>query len=62
MKRVYIVGKIIVCSLSGLFEQDGELRINIDYRAFNKVSIGNKYLLSRIDDLVDRLAGLMPSS
>ncbi|KAA3487079.1 Transposon Ty3-G Gag-Pol polyprotein [Gossypium australe] len=37
--------------------KDGTLRFCIDYCQFNKVTIKNKYLLSRIDDLFDQLKG-----
>jgi hypothetical protein len=33
------------------------LRIRIDLRKLNKVIINNKYLLPRIDDLLDQLKG-----
>ena len=36
---------------------DGSLQLCIDYRGLNKVTIKNKYLLPRIDDLFDQLAG-----
>ena len=36
----------------------GSLRICIDYRQLNKVTIKNKYPLPRIDDLFDQLQGL----
>jgi hypothetical protein len=29
----------------------------VDYRSLNEVTIKNKYLLPRIDDLVDQLKG-----
>ena len=38
-------------------KKDGSLRICIDYRQLNKVTIKNKYPLPRIDDLFDQLQG-----
>ncbi|KAH0651615.1 hypothetical protein KY284_031527 [Solanum tuberosum] len=40
-----------------LRKKDGSLRMCIDYRQLNKVTIENKYPLSRIDDLFDQLQG-----
>ena len=34
-------------------KKDGKLQMCIDYRALNKLTVKNKYLLSRIDDLFD---------
>jgi Reverse transcriptase (RNA-dependent DNA polymerase)/RNase H-like domain found in reverse transcriptase/Integrase zinc binding domain/Chromo (CHRromatin Organisation MOdifier) domain/Retroviral aspartyl protease len=36
---------------------DGSLRMCIDYRALNKITVKNKYPLPRIDDLMDNLSG-----
>lgn len=36
-------------------KKDGSLRLCIDYRELNKVTIKNKYPLHRIDDLFDQL-------
>ena len=36
-------------------KKDGTLRLCIDYRQLNKLTIKNKYLLPRIDDLFDQL-------
>ena len=38
-------------------KKDGELRLCVDYRALNKVTVKNSYPLPQIDDLFDRLAG-----
>ncbi|KAA0060440.1 retrotransposon protein [Cucumis melo var. makuwa] len=38
-------------------KKDGTLRLCIDYRQLNKVTIRNKYPLPRIDDLFDQLRG-----
>jgi hypothetical protein len=38
-------------------KKDGSMRIRIDYRSLNEVTIKNKYPLPRIDDLFDQLQG-----
>ncbi|PKU70170.1 RNA-directed DNA polymerase [Dendrobium catenatum] len=38
-------------------KKDGSLRLCIDYRELNKVTVKNKYPLPRIDELFDQLAG-----
>ncbi|KAE8728977.1 Phosphoenolpyruvate carboxykinase [Hibiscus syriacus] len=38
-------------------KKDGSLRLCIDYRKLNKMTIKNKYPLPRIDDLFDQLRG-----
>ena len=38
-------------------KRDGSMRLCIDYRELNKVTIRNQYPLSRIDDLFDQLQG-----
>ncbi|WMV55095.1 hypothetical protein MTR67_048480 [Solanum verrucosum] len=37
--------------------KDGSMRLYIDYRQLNKVTVCNKYPLPRIDDLFDQLQG-----
>ena len=38
-------------------KKDGSLRLCIDYRQLNKVTIKNRYPLPRIDDLFDQVKG-----
>ena len=38
-------------------KKDGSMRMCIDYRQLNKLTIKNKYPLLRIDDLFDQLKG-----
>jgi hypothetical protein len=38
-------------------KKDGTLKMCVDYRAFNKVTVKNRYPLPRIDDLFDRFSG-----
>ena len=38
-------------------KKDGSMRLCIDYRELNRVTMRNKYLLPRIEDLFDQLKG-----
>ncbi|KAL2243595.1 UNVERIFIED_CONTAM: Transposon Ty3-G Gag-Pol polyprotein [Sesamum indicum] len=38
-------------------KKDGSMRLCIDYRQLNRVTVKNKYPLSKIDDLLDQLKG-----
>ena len=38
-------------------KKDGTLRMCMDYRALNKITVHNKYPLPRIDDLIDKMSG-----
>jgi hypothetical protein len=38
-----------------VLKKDGTQRLCVDYRAMNEVTIKNKYLLPRIDDLFNQL-------
>ena len=38
-------------------KKDGTLRLCVDYKQLNKMTVKNKYLLPRIDDLFDQLKG-----
>ena len=44
-------------SVLSVKKKDGSMRLCIDYRELNKVTIRNQYPLSRIDDLFDQLQG-----
>ena len=39
-------------------KKDGRLRLCVDYRQLNKMTMKNKYPLPRIDDLFDQLKGV----
>jgi hypothetical protein len=39
-------------------KKDGTLRLCINFRQLNKVTINNKYHFPRIDDLFDQLRGV----
>ena len=38
-------------------KKDSTLRLHVDYRQLNKMTVKSKYLLPRIDDLFDQLKG-----
>jgi hypothetical protein len=38
-------------------KKDGSLRMCVDYRALNKLTVKNRYALPRIDDIFDKLQG-----
>jgi hypothetical protein len=46
-----------VCPALFVMKKDKELRLCVDYRLLNAVTIKNKYALPRIDILFDQLAG-----
>ena len=39
-------------------EKDGTLRLCVDYRQLNKMTVKNKYPLPRIDELFNQLRGV----
>jgi hypothetical protein len=38
-------------------KKDGTWRLCIDYQALNKINVRNRYLIPRINDLLDQLTG-----
>jgi hypothetical protein len=38
-------------------KKDGSMRLCVDYRALNKITVKNKYPLPRVEDLIDQLQG-----
>ena len=40
-------------------KKDGKSRLCVDYRQLNKVTVKNRYLMPRIDDLMDQLRELL---
>jgi hypothetical protein len=59
MDKGYIWPSVSPWGAPSLFvkNKDGTLRLCIDYRKLNKMTINNKYPLRRIDDLFDQLSG-----
>jgi hypothetical protein len=57
LKKGYIHPSVSAWGASVLFmkKKDGTLRLCIDFRQLNKVTVKNKYPLPRIDDLFDQL-------
>jgi hypothetical protein len=58
LEKVYIRPSTSPWATPVLFvEKDGTKRMCIDYRALNEVTVKNKYLSPRIEDLFDQLRG-----
>ena len=57
LKKGYICPSVSPWGVPVLFvkKKDGTLRLCIDFRQLNNVTVKNKYPLSRIDDLFDQL-------
>jgi hypothetical protein len=57
LKKGYIFPSMSLWGAPVLFvkKKDGTLRLCIDFPQLNKVTVKNKYSLSRIDDLFDQL-------
>jgi hypothetical protein len=64
LKKGYIRPSVSPCGAPVLFvkKKDGTLRLCIDFRQLNKVTIKNKYPLPRIDDIFDQLKDTKISS
>ena len=59
LEKVFIRPSVSPWGARVLFvkKKDGTLRLCIDYRQLNKLTIKNKYPLTRIDDFFDQLKG-----
>ena len=59
LDKCFIRSSASPCGCPALFvkENDGSLRLCVDYRPLNAVTIKNKYPLPHIDVLFDQLAG-----
>ncbi len=59
LAKGYIETSCSPCGAPILFvaKKDGGLRMCIDYRAFHKLTVKNRYPLPRIDDLLDTAQG-----
>ena len=59
LDKVFIRPSASPWGASALFtnKKDGSLQMCVDYQRRNRVTIKNKYPLSRIDDLFDQLKG-----
>ena len=59
LKKVFIRPSVSPWGAQVLFvkKKDGTLRLCVDYRQLNKMTVKNKYQLPMIDDLFDQLKG-----
>lgn len=46
------------CANVASLEEDSSIRLCVDYKKLNKVTIKNKHPLPRINDLIDQLVGV----
>ena len=60
LEKGFIRPSVSPCGAPVLFvkKKDGTLRLCVDYRQLNKMTVKNKYSLPRIDDLFDQLKGV----
>ena len=52
-----IFRKVILYYLWFVDKKDGGLRMCVDFRTLNNVTVKNKFLIPLVDDLLDRLGG-----
>jgi hypothetical protein len=59
LKRGYIQYFInsVDASILFVFKKDGELRLYVDYRDLNKITIKNRHSLLLIKEILDRFSG-----
>ncbi|GKB66459.1 putative reverse transcriptase domain-containing protein [Tanacetum coccineum] len=60
LKRQELLGILKRAPMLFMKKKDGSFRMCIDLRELNKLTVKNRYLLPRIDDLFDQLRGACP--